>query len=88
VRVICSYCGILYDLKEPFEDDSVSHGVCEECWPWVEHNLNAELARPDFSDSKNPPPAQEGLRPGGITAIDSRKPFKAERLESISDPKG
>jgi len=77
MRVICSYCGILYDLKEPFEDDSVSHGVCEECWPWVENNLNAELDKVDYIDSKNK-----------ITAIDSRKPFKAERLESISDPKG
>lgn len=44
MRVICSYCGILYDLKEPFEDDSISHGCCEICWPWVEHNLNIELS--------------------------------------------
>lgn len=43
MRVICSYCGFLYDLKEPFEDDSVSHGCCPECWPWVEHNLQIEL---------------------------------------------
>jgi hypothetical protein len=31
MRVVYSYCGILYDLKEPLEDDSISHGICEEC---------------------------------------------------------
>lgn len=44
MRCQCSYCDIIYDLKEPFEDDSVSHGICEECWPWVENNLQIELS--------------------------------------------
>ena len=44
-RIVCSYCQILYDLKEPLEDDSISHGICEECWPWVQHNLEIELAQ-------------------------------------------
>ena len=45
MRVVYSYCGILYDLKEPFEDDSVSHGICEECLPAVMKNIEIELAQ-------------------------------------------
>jgi hypothetical protein len=44
MRCICCYCEILYDVKEPFEDDSTSHGMCEECAPAVFGNLDRELS--------------------------------------------
>jgi hypothetical protein len=73
MRVICSYCGFLYDLKEPFEDDSISHGCCEECWPWVEHNLNIELEQ---LESPSGPEALMGRR---------QKPFD-RRAKCDPDP--
>jgi hypothetical protein len=44
MRVICCCCDILYDLKEPFKDDSMSHGICPTCFPWVMHNFKIEVA--------------------------------------------
>ena len=44
MRCECVYCEILYNVKEPFEDDSVSHGMCEECSPIVLGNLERELS--------------------------------------------
>jgi len=35
MRCVCSYCQILYNLKPPYEDDSMTHGVCEECFSWL-----------------------------------------------------
>lgn len=32
MRQICYICGILYGVKEPFEDDSETHGLCPECF--------------------------------------------------------
>ena len=61
MRVICSECGILYDLKKPYEDDSMTHGICEECWPRVENNLKIELSqlisshRPDSQQADSEP---------------------------------
>ncbi len=43
MRVICSYCGILYNLKEPLNDDHESHGICDICWDWVQTNLKLEI---------------------------------------------
>jgi hypothetical protein len=45
MRCQCTICGIIYDLKPPLEDDSVSHGYCEICWPWVKHNLEIEISQ-------------------------------------------
>ncbi len=50
MRSICCYCGILYDLKEPIEDDHETHGICGECLPGLISNLKAA-----------PPPAFEEL---------------------------
>ena len=61
MRVICYECGILYDLKKPYEDDFMSHGLCELCSPWVENNLKIELSqlisshRPDSQQADNEP---------------------------------
>jgi hypothetical protein len=30
--VICSYCRKQYGEKAPWEDDSVSHGMCDGCY--------------------------------------------------------
>lgn len=32
MRRVCCICGILYGLKEPLEDDSITHGYCPECF--------------------------------------------------------
>ncbi len=55
MRVICCVCEVLYDVKEPFENDQVSHGYCELCWPWVEHNLRIELAQISEAEGKAHP---------------------------------
>ena len=47
MRSICSYCGILFDVKEPFEDESESHGMCPECLPIVFGNLEKEIEKID-----------------------------------------
>jgi hypothetical protein len=53
MRCQCSYCQIIFDVKEPFDIDDVSHGVCEECWPWLEHNLEIEIERLNPSNSSS-----------------------------------
>mgnify|MGYP001565045332 CR=1 FL=1 len=32
MRCICYVCQILYNIKEPFEDYSITHGLCPECF--------------------------------------------------------
>ena len=32
MRQVCYICGLLYGLKEPLDDDSETHGLCEECF--------------------------------------------------------
>ena len=39
MRCVCVYCGILYNVKEPFENDSETHGNCDECDRMERHNL-------------------------------------------------
>ncbi len=51
MRCQCSYCSIIYDLKPPMEDDSVSTGICPECWIWVENNIEIELAQIEESQT-------------------------------------
>lgn len=33
MRSICCECGILFDVKEPYEQDDETHGYCDECFP-------------------------------------------------------
>jgi hypothetical protein len=49
MRCECCICNILYDVKEPFEDDSVSTGMCPECAPIILGNLERDLSRPESS---------------------------------------
>ena len=45
MRCICSYCDILFDVKEPLENDAETHGICSECHPIVLGNLKREIER-------------------------------------------
>jgi PAS domain-containing protein len=40
VKVICSYCRKIIGEKEPINDDSVTHGICQECYDYYEEQLN------------------------------------------------
>jgi len=39
VKVICSYCRKIIGEKEPINDDSVSHGMCQECYDYYKEQL-------------------------------------------------
>jgi len=43
MRKICQECGQLFGFKEPFDDDSETHGICDECFPIVMKNLEQKL---------------------------------------------
>lgn len=45
MRSVCCYCGILFDVKPPYENDQETHGICELCWSIVESNLKLEMAK-------------------------------------------
>ena len=32
MRQVCYVCKILYGVKEPFENNSETHGLCPECF--------------------------------------------------------
>jgi PAS domain-containing protein len=40
VKVICSYCRKRIGEKEPVNDDSVSHGMCQECYDYYKEQVN------------------------------------------------
>jgi len=31
MRCVCMECKKLYNIKEPFENDDETHGLCDEC---------------------------------------------------------
>jgi len=35
MRRVCQECKRVFGFKEPFEDDSETHGICDECFPMV-----------------------------------------------------
>jgi len=39
MRSICCECGILFDVKEPFDNDSETHGYCDECFKILMINI-------------------------------------------------
>ena len=39
MKVICSYCRKKIGEKEPINDDSVSHGMCQECYDYYEEQI-------------------------------------------------
>ena len=40
MKVICSYCNKNMGEKEPFDDDSASHGICKECLDYYQSQIN------------------------------------------------
>ena len=40
MKVICSYCRKKIGEKEPINDDSVSHGMCQECYDYYKEQVN------------------------------------------------
>jgi hypothetical protein len=74
MRVICCVCDILYNLKEPFSNDDVSHGYCEECWPWVENNLRIEMESRTISQASRPNLNLHESGPTGIGHGGARQP--------------
>jgi hypothetical protein len=60
MRQICCRCGILYGIKEPIEDDSETHGLCEECFPLEMKKIEGELASVDSLLTGSP---TKGQRP-------------------------
>ena len=45
MRQACLVCKILYGLKEPLEDDSITHGFCPECYAFQRANIERELGK-------------------------------------------
>ncbi len=43
MRSICYVCGILFDIKPPFDNDAETHGICDECWTIVRPALKEEM---------------------------------------------
>ena len=39
MRSICMECSILFDVKEPYEQDDETHGYCDECFSMVLNNI-------------------------------------------------
>jgi hypothetical protein len=42
MRQVCYICGILYGLKEPLDNDSETHGICDDCFPIVMEQIRQE----------------------------------------------
>ena len=40
MKVICSYCRKKMGEKEPFNDDRVSHCMCQECYGYYQEQIN------------------------------------------------
>ena len=40
--VICSWCNKVTGEKSPFEDKSITHGICEECRRKVSEEIDLE----------------------------------------------
>jgi len=70
MRSICYICGILFDVKKPPENDAETHGICDECWPAVQSNLNKaekeiEAILPISSETKHKTLIPAGRGTGG-----------------------
>jgi len=44
MRYICYICGLLYRVQPPFEEDAISHGLCDDCFDAEMERINEELA--------------------------------------------
>jgi hypothetical protein len=39
----CYICGLQYRIKPPFDNDQVTHGLCQDCFPKEMERLKKEL---------------------------------------------
>jgi len=51
MRQVCYICGILYGLKEPYDNDAETSGICDECLPLEIERLKKE--REEIKREKN-----------------------------------
>ncbi len=51
MRQICSVCKKFYGFKEPFEDDSETHGFCDECYEIEMKVLNRMIEEMERGES-------------------------------------
>ncbi len=44
MKRVCCYCKLVFGEKEPFDDQSESHGICQICFPIVmaDHEIQIE----------------------------------------------
>jgi hypothetical protein len=42
---ICMRCGGFMGEKPPFEDQSETHGICDECWPKEHERLKKQIGK-------------------------------------------
>lgn len=42
MRCQCVECGLIYDIKEPYEQDDVTGGYCDLCFEIIMHNLTVQ----------------------------------------------
>ena len=54
MKVICSYCRKEMGEKEPFDDDRISHGICEGCYEYYSKQI-AGLSFDDYLDRFDTP---------------------------------
>ena len=40
MRIICAWCGKSMGQKEPLDDDSVTHGICDQCRERLEREID------------------------------------------------
>lgn len=45
MRQVCCVCKKLYGIKEPFDDDSETHGICPECLPGELQKIDDEVKK-------------------------------------------
>lgn len=51
IRVCCE-CNKVFGEKEPFDDRSETHGICEECFPKTMKRLEEESKKYRKNDSE------------------------------------
>lgn len=55
MRQVCYICGILYGVKEPLDNDDETHGICDECFPWVMSSYKVQREEYDRKMGKRRP---------------------------------
>jgi len=61
MRQVCYVCGILFGIKEPYENDQETHGLCGECYEMEMNRLKKEIGRRRIlsGDPENVPSLEE-----------------------------